>query len=132
MGVCLGRCGCLFMRTLPSLLDGVSSQEGVYDRVNGLLQVLNEDRLPGDHRLLYHIHVAVGNGWTKSKHKVTGEIATKCAVNMILVVAVRLRFTFSPAGVTRVQVYYKANEEIYSRLNYYSLEAIAIGTRYIM
>ena len=86
MGVCLERCGCLFMRTLPSLLDGVSSQEGVYDRVNGLLQVFNEDRLPGDHRLLYHIHVAVGNGWTKSKHKVTGEIATKCAVNMILVV----------------------------------------------
>lgn len=43
--------------SLPALLDRVSSQQRVNNRVNGLLKVLNEDRVPGHYSLFYYIYV---------------------------------------------------------------------------
>lgn len=42
---------------LPALLDGVSSQQGVNNGVNGLLKVLYEDSVPCHHSLFYHIYI---------------------------------------------------------------------------
>lgn len=43
---------------LPALLDRVSSQQRVENRVDGLLEILYEDSVSGHHCLLYHIHIA--------------------------------------------------------------------------
>lgn len=43
---------------LPALLDGVSSQQRVNNRVNGLFKVLYEDSVPCHYSLFYHIYIA--------------------------------------------------------------------------
>lgn len=43
---------------LPALLDRVSSQQRVENRVDSLLKVLYEDSVSSHHCLLYHIYVA--------------------------------------------------------------------------
>lgn len=42
---------------LPALLDGVSSQKRVNDRVNGLFEVHYEDSVPCHYSLFYHIYI---------------------------------------------------------------------------
>lgn len=42
---------------LPALLDCVSSQQRVNNRVNGLLEVLNKDSVSCNYRLFYHIYI---------------------------------------------------------------------------
>lgn len=44
--------------SIPSLLDGVPSQQRVNNRVNGLLEVLYEHSVPCHDSLLYHIYIA--------------------------------------------------------------------------
>lgn len=43
---------------LPALFDGVSPQQRVYNWVNSLLKVFNQDRFSCHHSLLYYIHIA--------------------------------------------------------------------------
>ncbi len=43
---------------LPALLDGVSSQQRVNNRVDGLLEVLYEDSVPCHYSLFYHIYIS--------------------------------------------------------------------------
>lgn len=50
---------------LPSLLDGVSSQQRVNNRVNCLLEVFYEDSVPCHYTLFYHIYITgttINNG----------------------------------------------------------------------
>lgn len=42
---------------LPALLESISSQQRVNNRVNGLLEVLNEDSVPCHYSLFYHIYI---------------------------------------------------------------------------
>lgn len=45
------------VRLLPALLDCVSSQQRVNNRINGLLEVLNKDSVPRHYSLFYHIYI---------------------------------------------------------------------------